>query len=1189
MSRIRNSSLGVLIGALAGAPAQIAHADDTEVYLGASSSVGVRPNVLFVLDTSGSMSDVDPGQTKDRLELMQEAFKSVLDQTSNVNVGLMRFSDPGGPILFPVSYIDGDATKVGSSADITLRVQSSTDDAEQLVSSSAVKTDSLQLELVSTRAFGTEFSPSLTSTDDDDDADLSDPDNMYFRNDAAVALGPWTGGGVNYTDIFGGLRFTQVPQQTKNAVVQHASVSVRAAADDSGSVNARFRAQTHGDPPDFPSSASGITDALGVCDPGTTSSGDPKARWWCRIGTARQVTDYVDWDVPAMINGDWYESPDLGAMVENVFARVDWTGGTGNANNLVLLYRAGFPTSGGNARRFISSRGAGAGSAPVLNVEYVESGAPSGTQKIALRFTGLAIPRGATIDEAVLELTSRTQTNAPVSMKIYGEASDDAATFAATSNDIGARDKTTAVVDWDLTSADTWDRSSTVQTPDIASVLQEVVNRPHWCGGNDIALIIEADGVAGMRSVYSFDNDPGQAPALRINFDESQVYAAGQGCIAQTVQRQVEASADDAEEKSSGNVGVTSQTLGIPREDGNARTVGLRFRGLEIPQGAIINHAELNVRSLDDYSTAHTANWIIKGEKVPDAPEFRPQDDDITDRTPTAASVDFWAPGVPVSDGERFSTSDLSTIVKEIVDQPGWVSGNALNLILDGASAAEVEVASFDRNASYAAILRVTYQVNLGDLGTSSGASPIITVRQRLKELVDDFDHEGYTPIVDTLYEASLYYRGDPVLYGLERGDDSAVQPLTRVSHFASYVNGKISRPGGCEDTNLSSSNCKKEKIVPHGGTPTYISPLEEGCQTNFTVLLTDGRANNNHSQALIQAMTGKSACAATFSDNTSVEAGEACGLELVDYMNSSDQSATVDGDNTVGTYTIGFNIDSQFLKDLATDGGGKYFEAKDATELTKSFETIFADILKRTTSFAAPSLSVNAFNRLFHRNEVYFSLFKPDGLTRWNGNVKKYQICESATNGCTVGEIMDAHDPPVAAIGSDDRILDSALSIWSESEDGSSVIEGGAGGELFNQSSRTVYTYLGGTDTATSVYSSTAAPQDLTSAVSLGSHELADDSGTEGVIDDLEPLVSGTEAQLEATRVMLGFPGPSVSSLNATEKASLQTELREHINWVRAIDVDDEDNDGDTAENRYAFNDPLHSTPVAVTFGAED
>jgi hypothetical protein len=50
-------------------------ADDTEIYLGAASvSAGIRPNVLMILDTSGSMSGTVSGTGMDRMDNMKVAM-----------------------------------------------------------------------------------------------------------------------------------------------------------------------------------------------------------------------------------------------------------------------------------------------------------------------------------------------------------------------------------------------------------------------------------------------------------------------------------------------------------------------------------------------------------------------------------------------------------------------------------------------------------------------------------------------------------------------------------------------------------------------------------------------------------------------------------------------------------------------------------------------------------------------------------------------------------------------------------------------------------------------------------------------------------------------------------------------------------------------------------------------------------
>ena len=144
-----------------------------------------------------------------------------------------------------------------------------------------------------------------------------------------------------------------------------------------------------------------------------------------------------------------------------------------------------------------------------------------------------------------------------------------------------------------------------------------------------------------------------------------------------------------------------------------------------------------------------------------------------------------------------------------------------------------------------------------------------------------------------------------------------------------------------------------------------------------------------------------------------------------------------------VKVHTIGLNLNSTFLQSVATYGNGKYIYATNSAELLSAFDDLFNDVLKNPTSFVSPSLSVNAFNRLYNRDEVYFTLFSPQLTYDWPGNIKKYKLCASGT--CNFGEILDANS--VAAIDpATSKIKTTAKSYWSSSADGPTVKAGGAG-----------------------------------------------------------------------------------------------------------------------------------------------
>lgn len=149
------------------------------------------------------------------------------------------------------------------------------------------------------------------------------------------------------------------------------------------------------------------------------------------------------------------------------------------------------------------------------------------------------------------------------------------------------------------------------------------------------------------------------------------IAAAGAG--APTMQDiTIAASSDDADELS-GVVTLTGTTLLW----NNNRTAGLRFPGVLIPQGAAVTAAVITGKGDGAFTGAHTAS--IQCHDIDSAPAFTVTTNDITNRVLTTALVSWVVPDF-VS-GTLYDTPDLSTIVQEVVNRAGWVSGNALAFI----------------------------------------------------------------------------------------------------------------------------------------------------------------------------------------------------------------------------------------------------------------------------------------------------------------------------------------------------------------------------------------------------------------------------------------------------------------------------------------------------------------------------
>ena len=391
-------------------------------------------------------------------------------------------------------------------------------------------------------------------------------------------------------------------------------------------------------------------------------------------------------------------------------------------------------------------------------------------QFIGLRFQNVGIPRGATINSAVIEFRPAVTGNANADAKIYGDATKygtpqvlDAAPFVAVDKNISDRDSTSAEVKW--SNIEKWDVPAlpalpgVYQTPDLSTIVQELVSDTAWCGNNAMAFVIEEDGNKGPRVAEAYDNNPSRAPILRIDWDEASV--APDACINQWTQIQVGSGNDDAEETiSSGSV----STGGSQFDMRSSQVNGLRFDNIQIPRGATILEATLTFTARSTDTGGSTLRFSNQAND--DAPAFSNNNNDISARA-TGLSVD-WDPLDWDTVDQEHTTPDLKTLVQDVVDRSGWNGGNSLVIVQEHVSGAQRRAYTLNGSAARAPVLRIKFAGTL----TGGGGGGTKTVRQKLKEIIAGFDDNGYTPIVDTLYEAALYYHGEPLLYGARRGYD---------------------------------------------------------------------------------------------------------------------------------------------------------------------------------------------------------------------------------------------------------------------------------------------------------------------------------------------------------------------------------------------------------------------------------
>ncbi len=852
-----------------------AFADDLEIYLGtAGQQVTYDPNVLFIMDTSGSMTNKDGG-SESRMLRVQNALKAALGTATNVNAGLMRFSDFGGPVLYPIRPID----------------------------------DPVEPELI---------------------------------------------------------------------------VSVSESSDD-----------------------------------------------------AHEVAGVVTLD----------------------------------ANSLIVSQGTGTVTSG-------------------------------------YRFQNINVPQGATILSATLKFTSDSNNIPVTNMQINGELTANSTTFNTGASNISTRILTTSNVVWNTANAFP-SVDEEISTPDLATVLQEIVDQPAWCGGNAASFIVAADSVdpASGRLAESVDGGNGRAPQLVVEFD----HLTATGCIQGELAYQVASQSNNAEETTSGYQSTGSELTFNPSYN---RYIGMRFNNVAIPQSATIIDAYIEFTAYQN-RTGGGASFVISAANEGDPSSFSSYPRYLLRDKPKTASV-AWNNIPAWYKNSTYQSPSIVNVVQQIVNRGDWASTNDMMLLVSSITGNRGAY-TYRGKPSGAPRLVISYQ-------GSATPDSIATVRSHLINKVDELSASGYTPIVDTLYEAASYYGGLPMQYGLARGTssvNSSVRRSTRVSNRLAYTGLDSVLPSGCSTDNLSDSDCITE-YIPNGA--VYNSPVTDlQCQTNnHIVLLSDGEANNNHSVDEIEALLG-AACNGS--------GGEKCGLDWVRNISDADLTKV---NTRVTTHTIGFAANAtanNFLNQIALQSGGGFYTADNSNDLVTAFQTIIKNVKDVNATFVSPGVAVNQLNRLTHRDELYFALFKPAEGTMWPGNLKKYRLDSDTIRDKNGAEAVN---------GSTGFFDENAHSYWSTLADGNDVRKGGAANTL--DAVRNMYFF----------------------------------DGTGNIISTSNQL-SENNTNITAQDLAVASEADPVASREAVLK------------WARGVDVLDDDGDGDTTDVRLQMGDPIHSQPVIVNYSATD
>lgn len=1003
-------------------------ADDTEIFFGTEPGEGIKPNVLFILDDSGSMNSCTrykwwEGCLATRMSDLQLTMNNLLNTTSGINVGLMVLNNSTGSpgdasvprLLQPVRNIDSPISDKISSPEIKI----SADDASRYNVSNNTGDPTLVMGYVNDpgspiiRSLG---SPNIYSNDNSTyylrsgytcsvkmDATTECPDGKITSLDSGSS-------GQDSLLLF---RNLNIPQGvTISSALLELTTTTNAAS-------TKFNVSlVNSKTPEAFNHSSTLGSTF------TTNSS--------KSSTVVSTTTHQ------------LNITDLLKNQQNLTPSHNPIGDL--AIRLKATDRKSFKYAVGDVIN-----------APQLTITY--TGSESSGRTTGLRFQAVDVPQGATITRATLNFVPASSDDRNVSFLVAAEASDNASDFSG--DDFSTR-LTTVATNW--TPAPWRTENPPVVTDsgaDVTEQVQTVVNRAKWCGNNAMAFIIKPNGGTGSRTAISQDGHNTLKPVLSISYTGGDT-----GCSKPIVNLSLSDEKDDARQYhknkwNTDDVSVSESTLSFTTNKSEYTYIGARFQQVPFKKGATVNDVRLYVTPNSSSGTTATANVYF--HNVDNSPAFNTNDNNLGGRaaTTTTASCTFKSqgPGIPVF----CDASNLKNALQSVLNRSGWSDGNSLSVLIEQSSSSDLSLQAFESNRNAAISLQVTLD-KASDMTDST-----YRVRDNMKGLVQSMNAGGWTPLVGLLSQAASYYTALP---------------------------GKHKGPA---------------------------SPIESSCQANYLVLMSDGQANDNTSEIVsnAQSLIGSTCTARGSQGEDDTAAGETCGPEIARWLRNTDQSSTLDGDNTVITHTVGFALSDnasakKFLADVATAGGGKAYTADDASALASAFSSIIQEALASDTTFVSATAPVNSFNRQDHKDQLYYSLFRPSNTDRWPGNLKRYRM--GIQNGSPL--VLDA-DGSAAIDASSGFFRSSARSWWSSGNDGSNVVLGGAANQLPSPTSRKLWTNIAGDTT----------------------------------LNKLDTTL--TAAQIGAA--------------NNTERDTL-------INYIRGYETG-------TTTARNALGDPIHATPTVVTY----
>ena len=433
-----------------------------------------------------------------------------------------------------------------------------------------------------------------------------------------------------------------------------------------------------------------------------------------RVPTAASVTWQPE---PSVAVHDELITPDIANIVQEIIGVPGWA--AGNPMSILFSHVSGsgtrwveaFSTNNGidtPALQYTYISGAGGPMSPPVTETYSVAGRPDGAEEdvttgamyltssdyeimhdgsgdaneqvVGVIFPSVGVPSGAFITEARVifdvDEVRPGQSDKSVTVNIYGEANTNPAAPSNTASDLSNRVPTAAAVTWvPETSVGVHDD---LITPDIRTIVQEIVDLPGWTPGNPMGILFGHVTGTGSRWVEAFSTNNGiDTPALTVTYSASDMRTNAVDELYSTTGRP-----DSAEESvPSGQMYLTSSDLEMVHDGTGEQVVSVVFPAVNVPPGATVTAANV-IFDVDEVRPGQSDADVtisIYGQVGPAAAVTETRWD-VTARPATASSV-IWQPEPSVGEHDDLLTPDISAVVNEIVNHCSWTAGSGMGIM----------------------------------------------------------------------------------------------------------------------------------------------------------------------------------------------------------------------------------------------------------------------------------------------------------------------------------------------------------------------------------------------------------------------------------------------------------------------------------------------------------------------------